>query len=143
MTYRITDVFLNAFNQDELARIRRQSISRIPSVRVSDPNGDLPSNESSGDSKDPLFDPLRSSTEGSFLQFSRAVLGPTALSHKVTVLTNLTLSLTTEPKSLNSTFSVDPDSVDLSGSDCSDKDHGDPAGRLTAKREAFSQNISC
>ncbi|KAG0565723.1 hypothetical protein KC19_7G010200 [Ceratodon purpureus] len=75
--------------KDELARIRRQSISRIPSVRVSDPNGDLPSNESSGDSKDPLFDPLRSSTEGSFLQFSRAVLGPTALSHKIKTMETL------------------------------------------------------
>ena len=55
---------------------------------MSDANGDFPSNESTVDPKDPLFDPMRSSTEGSFLQFGRAVLGPTALSHKATILTN-------------------------------------------------------
>lgn len=45
---------------------------------VEDDNATDMSNESG-------FDPMRSFTEGSFLQFGRAVLGPTALNQKVTI----------------------------------------------------------
>jgi len=57
----------------------------MPSVLVSDMNGgELSSSiESNIAGAKDGFDPLRSSTEGSFLQFGRTVLGPTALSHKV------------------------------------------------------------
>lgn len=57
----------------------------MPSVRISEANGDDLSSSIENNlagTKDG-FDPLRSSTEGSFLPFARAVLGPTALSHKV------------------------------------------------------------
>lgn len=64
--------------KDELARVRRQSISRMPSLSPSEDNTPV-------DASKDFFDPLRSSTEGSFLQFGRAVLGPTALNQKVVI----------------------------------------------------------
>lgn len=57
----------------------------MPNGRISDINGDELSSSIENNlagAKDG-FDPLRSSTEGSFLPFARAVLGPTAFSHKV------------------------------------------------------------
>ncbi|XP_024385089.1 kinesin-like protein KIN-12F isoform X2 [Physcomitrium patens] len=68
--------------KDELARVRRQSISRMPSLSPSEDNTPV-------DASKDFFDPLRSSTEGSFLQFGRAVLGPTALNQKIKGLEGL------------------------------------------------------
>ncbi|XP_024397560.1 kinesin-like protein KIN-12D isoform X2 [Physcomitrium patens] len=87
--------------KDELARIRRQSISRIPSMPVvEDDNATDMSNESG-------FDPMRSFTEGSFLQFGRAVLGPTALNQKIKELEDLLAAALRREKILQKTSAAE------------------------------------
>lgn len=69
--------------KDELARLRRQSISRIPTVRSSGSRREgVISEDSPSSSQDGLDAPI-CATGGSFLQFAKAVLSPTVLNKKV------------------------------------------------------------
>lgn len=69
----LTEFSFRILKQDELARLRRQNNSAIPTVRLSELNDDLSTD--------------LNSFEGSFLQFGRAVLSPIALLHKVNIVT--------------------------------------------------------
>nr|XP_024401386.1 kinesin-like protein KIN-12E isoform X4 [Physcomitrium patens] len=68
----LTEFSFRILKQDELARLRRQNNSAIPTVRLSELNDDLSTD--------------LNSFEGSFLQFGRAVLSPIALLHKPEML---------------------------------------------------------
>jgi hypothetical protein len=69
--------------QDELARLRRQSISRIPTVRAS---GVGVLREEAIDEGSPSKEGLSTSIEGSFLHFGRTIQSPTVLNKKVSSL---------------------------------------------------------
>lgn len=71
--------------QDELARLRRQSISRIPTGRASAVFRQVVIDEGSPSKSK---EGLNNSIEGSFLHFGRALQSPTVLDKKVANLVN-------------------------------------------------------
>ncbi|KAG0602290.1 hypothetical protein M758_10G004500 [Ceratodon purpureus] len=87
--------------KDELARVRRQSVRRIPSVWLSErKDANVSTDENTGDAKDCL-DPLSlSPTEGSFLQFGRAVPSPTVLNYKMKAMEALLVGVLQREKPL-------------------------------------------
>jgi hypothetical protein len=75
------------FLKDELARLRRQSVSRVPTVRASATIQEGSMKEDISNAKN-LHEPtsLSNSTEGCFLHFGRALPSPTILNNKVKLI---------------------------------------------------------
>lgn len=80
-------MFFITFLKDELARLRRQSISRVPTVRASATIQEGSMKEDKANAKN-LHEPtsLSNSTEGCFLHFGRALPSPTILNNKVNLI---------------------------------------------------------
>ena len=80
-------VFFLTFLKDELARLRRQSVSRVPTVRASATIQEGSMKEDISNAKN-LHEPtsLSNSTEGCFLHFGRALPSPTILNNKVNLI---------------------------------------------------------
>lgn len=92
--------------QDELARLRRQSISRIPTLRASGV-GVLREEVIDEGSPSNSKDGLNNSLEGSFMNFGRTVQSPTVLNKKVSnLMYNFDLSQEFSDYYQNNIFSI-------------------------------------